>query len=319
MKKNRILITGGAGFIGSHTAELLLQHNKKVVVLDNLSTGTIDNLPMAHPHLEFVEGDILDYDLLTQLIADCDAVLHLAAIASVPRSLELPVYTLQVNTQGTMHILEAIRKSNRQIRFVYASSSAVYGEAMDLPCQETAASVDAALSPYALQKAQSEEYAKLYERLFGIKSLGLRYFNVYGPRQDPASPYSGVISLFIDAYRANKEFVIFGDGRQSRDFIYVSDVAYANALALERDCSGALNIGTGESKTLLDLVHCIEQSGKRRAFYRHGETRPGDIRDSYGNVSKARFMLGFKASIPLNEGISLLLKQNQLEESKVPV
>lgn len=307
MKKNRILITGGAGFIGSHTADLLLQQGKQVVVLDNLSTGNINNLPIDHPKLTFIEGDILEYDLLTRLIADCDAVLHLAAIASVPRSLELPVYTLQVNTQGTMHILEAIRKANRPIRFVYASSSAVYGEAMDLPCVESAASVDAAMSPYALQKAQSEEYAKLYERLFAVKSLGLRYFNVYGPRQDPASPYSGVISLFLEAYRSNKEFVIYGDGKQSRDFIYVSDVAYANALALESNYSGALNIGTGKSQTLLDLVNCIEQSGKRKARYRYDDNRPGDIRESYGCTSKAQLELGFTAKIPLVEGISLLL------------
>lgn len=307
MIPGRILVTGGAGFIGSHTVDALLKQGKQVVVLDNLSSGKIDNLDLRHPDLEFIEGDVLEYPLVADLLEGCDAVLHLAAIASVQFSIENPIYSFQVNTQGFLHVLEAIRKSNRPIRLVYASSAAVYGEASHLPCQDEMPLSSEPLSPYALQKKETEHYAALYEKLHGVKSLGLRYFNVYGTRQDPASPYSGVISRFLEGYKNGTELTIFGDGQQSRDFIYVGDVAAANCLALQKKGDGALNIATGQPETLLNLIHYIEEAGNQSAKYRFETTRSGDIKSSYASIKKAEHLLGFKYTVSLQEGVKLLV------------
>ncbi|RDI44599.1 NAD-dependent epimerase/dehydratase family protein [Aquicella lusitana] len=309
MIPQRILVTGGAGFIGSHTVDLLLQQDREVVVLDNLFSGKLKNLDLKHPNLEFVEGDVLEYPLIEDLLTHCDAVLHLAAIASVPQSIENPIYTFQVNTQGFLHVLEAVRSSGRPIRLVYASSAAVYGEAQSLPCRDDAPLSGMLLSPYALQKKQDEDYADLYERLHGVKSLALRYFNVYGERQDPHSPYSGVISRFLDAYQNSAELTIFGDGRQSRDFIHVSDVARANWLALQGSHAGAINIATGHPETLLNLIQCLEEAGGRPAKLRFEPARAGDIPSSYASVTEAEMHIGFTATLPLKEGISRLVKQ----------
>jgi nucleoside-diphosphate-sugar epimerase len=307
MTPERILVTGGAGFIGSHTVDLLLRHGKQVVVLDNLSSGKMENLDIKHPNLEFVEGDVLEYPLVVDLLAGCDAVLHLAAIASVQYSIENPIYSFQVNTQGFLHVLEAVRKAKRPIRLVYASSAAVYGEANKLPCQDDQPLSGLPLSPYALQKIDDEYYADLYARLHSISSLGLRYFNVYGSRQDPASPYSGVISRFLDGYKKGIELIIYGDGQQSRDFIYVSDVAMANCLALQSECRGALNIATGHPETLLNLVKYIEAAGHHPIKYDFVESRPGDIKSSYAATKSAEQQLGFKYTISLREGVKLLM------------
>ena len=307
MPVQRILVTGGAGFIGSHTVDALLADQKEVVVLDNLSSGKLSNLNLAHPNLEFIEGDVLMYDALAKIVASVDAVLHLAAIASVPQSIENPIYTLQVNTQGTLHVLEAARQAARDVRIVYASSAAVYGDIKTLPAQEKFATEAVRLSPYALQKWQSEEYADLYDRLHGISSLGVRYFNVYGLRQDPNSPYSGVISRFMDAFEKQTEALVFGDGLQTRDFIHVSDVARANKLALYHNVSGAMNIATGKPETLLALIKCIEAAGKKNLRYRHEAARAGDILASFGDALRAEKILGFKANKSLAEGIATML------------
>lgn len=311
MNVSQVLVTGGAGFIGSHTVDLLLSQGKQVTVVDDLSTGKLSNLNTQHPALQFVRGDILDFGLVNELVRNCDAILHLAAIASVPLSLEKPVHTTNVNTLGTLCIFEAIRQANRPIRLVYASSSAVYGDCSKLPCSEQMKELNPS-SPYALQKFQCEQFADLYQRNYGIASLGLRYFNVYGPRQDPSSPYSGVISLFTDAYQQDMEFEIHGDGKQSRDFIFVKDVAAANVLALNSDYHGVLNIGTGKTKTLLDLVECIEKAGNRAAKYRLGAARPGDIRHSYGEIILQQRTLNFRPEINLQDGIQLLLLMDPL-------
>ncbi len=301
----KILVTGGAGFIGSHTIELLLQQGHEVCVLDNLFSGKIENLPLTHPNLEFFEGDILEYPLLEDLLGDCSAVLHLAAIASVPFTIDNPIYSSQVNTQGLLHVLEAIRKTKRAIRLVYASSAAVYGDSNELPCRDDLPLTALPLSPYALQKREAEEYADLYRRLHGIKSIGLRYFNVYGEGQDPNSPYSGVISRFLQAYQEGCELTLFGDGLQSRDFISVKDVARANVLALQQALHGVFNIATGQAQTLLQLVQYIEAAGGKKALLRFAEARAGDIRASYGAVEKAVDELGFSYSLDLREGIKL--------------
>jgi UDP-glucose 4-epimerase len=303
----QILVTGGAGFIGSHTVDLLLANDKKVIVLDNLASGNLDYLDLSHPHLEFINGNILDYALVKRIVADCDAVMHLAALPSVPKSIEEPVKSLQVNMQGFIHILQAIRESGKSIRLVYASSAAVYGDSLKLPCDDDAP-LAAALSPYALEKANNERYADLYARLFNIKSLGLRYFNVYGPRQDPTSPYSGVISKFIELYQQNKVIQIFGDGRQSRDFIHVSDIAKANLLALTAHYSGVLNIATGIPETLQNLVQYIEALGKKPASLEFAPGRAGDVAQSYAKIEKAKEHLGFCYATNLEQGIQSLLE-----------
>jgi nucleoside-diphosphate-sugar epimerase len=309
LEQQRILVTGGAGFIGSHTVDLLLQQGYVVRVLDNLSSGKLTYLNLSHPNLEFIEGDILEYPLLKDLMEDCHAVLHLAAIASVPLSVANPIYTLQVNTQGVLHVLEAVLKTTRNIRLVYASSAAVYGNATQLPCRDDQPLSAVTCSPYALQKRQAEEYADLYARLHGIKSLGLRYFNVYGLRQDPQSPYSGVISRFLSAYQQEASLTVFGDGQQSRDFISVKDVARANVLALQNDYHGALNIATGKSETLLHLIDYIQAAGARPAQVCCEPARVGDIQVSYGSIQLAQTHLQFHYSQSLREGIKQLVGQ----------
>jgi UDP-glucose 4-epimerase len=306
MTVDRILVTGGAGFIGSHTVDLLLQQNKQVIVLDNLFSGKLANLDLQHPNLEFIEGDILEYPLVQELLSTCDAVLHLAAIVSVPLSIEDPIYSLQVNTQGFLHVLQAIHQANRPIRLVYASSAAVYGNTEQLPCRDDVPLSSPLLSPYALQKKSNEDYAALYASLHGISCLGLRYFNAYGDRQDPSSPYSGVISKFLANYKENKPLTIFGDGKQSRDFIYISDIALANMLALHSTSTGVLNIATGKSQTLLDMIHYLEQAGGHPATTQLEPARAGDIKASYAAVASAALHLGFKASVSLEEGMRIV-------------
>lgn len=308
MKLNRILVTGGAGFIGSHTVDLLLKQDKQVVVLDNLSSGRLTNLNMQHPNLEFVESDVLEYPLIEDLLKNCDAVLHLAAIASVPLTLEEPIYSFQVNVQGLLHVLQAVQSAKRDIRVVYASSAAVYGDATKLPCRDDVLLSSPPISPYALHKINNEQYADLYARAFGVSSLGMRYFNVYGERQDPASSYSGVISRFIDAYQNNQPLTVFGDGLQSRDFIHVKDIAHANVLALASSATGAVNVATGHAETLLSLIKSIEQAGGIAAQINMQPARAGDIKESYAATQFAEQQIGFKAEIRLQEGIKDLMR-----------
>lgn len=306
---NTILVTGGAGFIGSHTVELLLEQGKEVIVLDNLSAGCLNYLPLNHPLLEYVEGDILEYPLLMDIIGNCDAVLHLAAIASIPKTLAEPIYSFQVNVQGFLHIINAIQQSKRAIRLVYASSAAVYGEVKNLPCNDENDLSEKPLSPYALHKLDNEYYAELYKKLYQINSCGLRYFNVYGVRQDPNSPYSGVITHFLEAYNKQKPLTVFGDGLQSRDFISVKDVARANALALASDYAGVVNIATGKEQSLLELIKYIEAAGQYTANINFEAARVGDIRHSYATTNKAATHLNFKAQVSLQEGMSRLVTE----------
>lgn len=303
-----ILITGGAGFIGSHTADLLLQSGYRVIVYDNLSTGKSKNLDLFNPALTFIPGDVLDYPALLTQVKRSDAVLHLAAVASVPKSIEDPIATLQANTQGFLHVLQAIREAQKAVRLVYASSAAVYGANSILPCNDEIDNLPyAPLSPYALEKANNERYADLFARLHGVPSMALRYFNVYGQRQDPASPYSGVISKFLDCYQKQDTITVRGDGLQTRDFIAVADVARANKLALESTATGTLNIATGVPESLLSLIHYIEAVGKRPADVLHIAPQLGDIRESYAATQKAEKLLAFRYTLPLAEGIRQLI------------
>lgn len=305
MKPERVLVTGGAGFIGSHSVDYLLQQGCQVMVLDNLSSGKITNLDLSHPNIEFMEGDILEFPLIVDLVKKCDAVLHLAAIASVPASIADPIYTMLVNTQGLVHVLQAVHLNRFPVRVVYASSAAVYGDTKQLPCKEQ--QVETPLSPYALQKMNGEQYASLFATLHGVSSLGLRYFNVYGERQDPASPYSGVISRFLDLYKQDAELTICGDGLQTRDFIHVTDVARANWLALQSQQTGVMNIATGVPETLLALIDYIEAAGGRSAQRVFAPARIGDIKASYAATARAAESLDFTASISLKQGIAQLV------------
>ncbi len=311
IQMKRILVTGGAGFIGSHTVDLFLQQGAHVVVLDNLVTGKVTHLNLFHPHLRFVQADILDYPVLAKEVAACDVVLHLAALPSVLQSIADPIQSLKVNTGGFLHVLQAIRENNPAIRLIYASSAAVYGADIELPCSDELPLPLAPLSPYALDKANNERYADLYHRLFGIKSLGLRYFNVYGSRQTPDSPYSGVISKFIERYQKREPMTIFGDGQQSRDFIHVADVARANWLASQSDYCGTLNIATGIPETLVNLVSYIEAAGGYKAQIAFTAPRPGEIAHSYARVVKAENQLQYRYATGLAEGIHSLLSDSE--------
>lgn len=312
----RILVTGGAGFIGSHTVDLLLSKHLEVVVIDNLSSGKLTYLNLFNPNLRFVQGDVRDEALLRRELARCDAVLHLAALPSVPQSIENPIESLRINVEGFIGVLQAIRHNHKPVRLVYASSAAVYGNSDSLPCSDDEPLPQHALSPYALEKANNERYAAMFMHLFGIQSLGLRYFNVYGHRQDPASPYSGVISKFIAQYKNHLPITVFGNGEQSRDFIHVADIAHTNWLALQSAACGAMNIATGTPETLLNMIAYIEKAGGHKAEIIFAPPRKGDIVNSYACVEKAKRELNFTYSIPLAEGMSEMVgvKKSKIEE-----
>jgi len=306
---NKVLITGGAGFIGSHTADLLLAQDIPVRVLDNLSSGHRANLPDRHPLLEFIEGDITDSDTVNKAMQGISHCLNLAAQVSVVASLKNPEFSAMQNVIGFVNVLEATHRFQLK-KLVYASSAAVYGEPSEIPLTETANKTQ--LSPYGLEKQINEQYADLYARLYGLKSLGQRYFNVYGPRQDPRSPYAGVIALFVDRISQGKGVTIFGDGLQTRDFIYVGDVARANVAALKGGLCGACNIATGRQTTLLDLVEVLSDITGNGCDVSLLPPREGDIRDSLANPRKMNAKLGLKAETTIREGLKLLLDYAQV-------
>lgn len=301
MKK--VLVIGGGGFIGSHTVDLLLEKGIDVIVYDNFSSGKLSNLDLFNSKLEVIQSDIADYHKLVKQMARCDTVLHLAAIVSVQQTIEDPLRSIKTNLLGFLNVLQAMREMHQKPRLVYASSAAVYGNAEKLPCSDEDPLPPNVLSPYALEKANNERYAALYSQLYGINSLGLRYFNVYGTRQDVKSPYSGVITKFIYQYQNRKPLKVFGDGEQSRDFIHVADVARANLLALENDYNGILNIATGMPETLNNLISYIELSHGHKPEVEYENPRSGDILKSYGTTAKAQEKIGFRHSVSLKDGV----------------
>jgi UDP-glucose 4-epimerase len=301
---NKILITGGAGFIGSHTADLLMKRGIPVRVLDNLSSGHRHNLPKTHPLLEFIEGDICDRNTVNTAVDGISHCLHLAAQVSVVASLEDPAFSAQQNILGFVNILDACYRMDVK-RLVYASSAAIYGEPTQLPLNETSDAIQ--LSPYGLEKNINEAYCDLYRRLYGFSSLGMRFFNVYGPRQDPASPYAGVIALFVDRISRNQPLTVFGDGRQTRDFVYVGDVARANAAALDATLHGACNVATGKSTSLLDLIETLSELTGNRPQVSFDSPRSGDIVHSLANPSQMNNELDIEAETTLKQGLAALL------------
>lgn len=299
----KVLITGGAGFIGSHSAECLLARGHAVRVLDNLSTGRRDNLPQS-PHLELIQGDVRDAADVNAACAGADACLHLAAQVSVTRSIEDPLQSAEHNIFGHLRVLHSAVAAGVK-RVVYASSAAVYGDPEQLPLSEAAHL--APLSPYGLEKRVNEQYAALFGELHGLSALGLRYFNVYGPRQDPASPYAGVISRFVDRLLEGRRPVVFGDGGQTRDFIYVEDVARANAHAIENTVDGICNVATGRQVSLLELLDTLGRVTGQAAEPAFEAAREGDIRHSLGNPARLAELLGVHAECTLEQGLSRLV------------
>ena len=301
----RVLITGGAGFIGSHTADLLMEQGIPVTILDNLSSGHRRNLPEKHPLMEFIEGDICDAKTVNQAMTGASHCLHLAAQVSVVASLEDPEFSAKQNIVGFVNVLDACRTQGIE-RLVYASSAAIYGEPPELPLKEDLPVKQ--LSPYGLEKKINEDYCDLYKRLYQFSSLGMRFFNVFGPRQDPKSPYAGVIALFVDRISENKPLTIFGDGKQTRDFIYVRDVARTNVAALKGNLQGASNVATGQSTSLLDLINTLSELTGNQPEISFDEPRTGDIVHSLGDTSRMNKGLNIVAESSLKDGLAALLE-----------
>lgn len=300
----KVLVTGGAGFIGSHSVEALLAAGADVTVLDNLSAGRLENLP-ADPRISLVVGDIRDAATVRTAMRGVTHVLHLAAQVSVRASIDQPVESSSHNVAGFLTVADEARRAGAA-RVVYASSAAVYGVPARLPLDED--SPCAPISPYGMEKLIDDQYAGLFATLYGQSLLGLRYFNVYGPRQDPASPYAGVISRFSDRLKADAALTVFGDGLQSRDFVYVKDVARANVAALASDHRGVLNVGTGASVSLLQLIESLARCARRSPRVEHAAPAPGDIRDSAMSPAAMRRVLGFVPATTLAEGLASLFE-----------
>jgi UDP-glucose 4-epimerase len=301
----RFTVTGGAGFIGSHIVEALLRGNHQVRVLDNFSTGKRENLPSDQTNLEVLTGDIRDSETVARAVAGTDGVFHEAALVSVPKSVESPQDSFEINAKGTFNVLNAARKAGVR-RVVYASSAAVYGDQTDLPLKETVALQP--LSPYGLDKMYGEQMGTLYSTLYGQEAFALRYFNVYGPRQDPQSPYSGVISVFVDAIRSGKPPTIFGDGEQTRDFVYVRDVVEANLKAMFSRYEGfrVFNVACGRQTSLNQLFRELQQLAGKSVAATHGAARSGDIRHSLADISLIQRELGYAPAFSLAEGLAAL-------------
>ncbi len=300
----KYLVTGGAGFIGSHLVEAVVKRGEEVVVVDDLSTGRLENLKGVADRVEFVQGDICDQELMRRVMKGVDYVMHEAAIPSVPRSVKEPLKCNRAAVDGTLSVLLAARDMGVK-RLVYASSSSVYGETEILPKVEVMPS--GPISPYAVAKLAGELYVKVFYRVYGLETVSLRYFNVFGPRQDPRSMYSGVIVKFIRALANGEQPVIFGDGKQTRDFTYIDNVVRANLLALEAPAGPAIgmafNVGTGMETELNGLLERIGQEMGKRVEPRYEPARPDDIRHSLADITLARRFLGYKPDVTLEEGV----------------
>lgn len=306
-KESIFLVTGGAGFIGSNLCEQILNLDCKVVCLDNLSTGKRENVELFlhNPNYTFIRGDIRDFDTCMQACAGVDYVLHQAAWGSVPRSIEMPQLYEEINIRGTLNMMEAARQCGVQ-KFVYASSSSVYGDHPVLPKVEGAEGN--VLSPYALTKRVCEEYGKLYKKLYGLDTYGLRYFNVFGRRQDPDGAYAAVIPKFIKMLLHDEVPTIHGDGKQSRDFTYIDNVVEANlkaCLAPSEAAGEAYNIAYGGREYLIDIYYALARALGKDIEPNFGPERAGDIKHSNADISKARQNLGYDPDYDFESGLRL--------------
>lgn len=311
----RCVVTGGAGFIGSMLVRKLLERGDRVVVVDNLLTGKEENLAEVIDQIEWWRVDIRDYPALVQAIAGATVVFHLAAIPSVPRSIEDPVPSHEVNVDGTFQVYRACLDAKVQ-RVVYAASSSAYGDTEELPKVETM--LPRPLSPYAAQKLMGEYYGRVFYQCYGLEVVSLRYFNVYGPRQDPSSPYSGVISIFLRALLERRPPTIFGDGEQSRDFTYVEDVVELTLKAAEAPGVGGkvYNAGNGNRYTLNYVWELLQQIEGVRIAPRYGPPRPGDVRHSQADITAAVRELGHQPRFSLEEGLRRTLEWQRQQLAK---
>ena len=293
------LVTGGAGFIGSHIVERLISQNNTVRVADDFSSGLRENIPAG---IDVVDGDLADPAIAARAVSGMEFVIHQAAIPSVPRSVKQPMETHRANVDATLNVLVASRDAGVK-RVVFAGSSSVYGESPTLPKREDMRT--APLTPYALHKQIGEQYCQMFTKLYGLETVTTRYFNVFGPRQQPGSPYSGVISLFIEALAAGKPPHVHGDGRQTRDFTFVGDVVTGVLAACHAPkASGEIiNVAVGGRISLLELIRTLQVILKTDVAPVLGPAREGDIRDSQADITKARQLLGFSPVVPFDEGL----------------
>jgi UDP-glucose 4-epimerase len=300
----KYVVTGGAGFIGSHIAEMLADVHE-VVVFDDFSSGKTENLRGFHDKVRVIRGSIADLSLMKSAFENADGIFHEAAIASVSKSVDDPLSTNHINITGTLNVLLAARDCGIK-KVIFASSSAVYGDDPTLPKREDMQ--PSPLSPYAISKLTGEYYCKVFSEMFGVKTVSLRYFNVYGPRQDPSSDYAAVIPKFIDRLLRNERPVIFGDGKQTRDFVYVRDVVRANILAMENPATGVFNIGSGSRIDLNFLAKTLSAVTGVDLTPSHEKPRSGDIRDSASDITLARNTLGYEAKYSLAEGLAEIIR-----------
>ncbi len=308
----KVLVTGGAGFIGSNLVKKLLELNAKVVVLDNFETGKMSNIEpfLSNPDFQLIEGDIRHYETCLKALDACDAVSHQAALGSVPRSIATPDITHSVNATGFLNMLHAAHEQSVK-RFVYASSSSVYGDSQVSP--KTIGSEGNLLSPYAVTKKLNEEYAKVYNKLHHLETIGLRYFNVFGPNQDPHGVYAAAIPKFIEKLTTGQEVTIHGDGNQTRDFTFVENAVKANVLALSTNTTnaygGVYNVACGMFYSLNDVISIIKKNLDELGVLHpdhqviHGPERPGDIRDSLADIQLTAEHLGYTEPVPFEEGM----------------
>ncbi|MCD6209595.1 MAG: SDR family oxidoreductase [Methanophagales archaeon] len=303
----RIVITGGAGFIGSNLAEVLaLAPNNEVCVVDDLSTGRVENLPIASG-IEFIKGSITDLQLMNEVLADADFVFHQAALPGVQRSIEDPAHANEVNIRGTLNVLMAARDAGVK-KVIYASSSSVYGDTPELPKRE--GMTPNPLSPYAVTKLVGEYYCKVFNDVYGLNTISLRYFNVYGPRQDPHSEYAAVIPRFVSRVLRGEPPIIYGDGQQTRDFTFVKDVVNANILAMNSDATGVYNIASGRMISIQELATLITRLTGRDSDLEpvFDKPRKGDVRHSLADISRARAVMGYKPEYSLERGLEETLR-----------
>ena len=302
------LVTGGAGFIGSNIVDRLVMAGHKVRVVDNLSTGKIENLNSIINNIEFIEDDLAEYEVAKKTAKGMDFVLHQAALSSVAFSIEDPIAVNRSIVNSTVNLLKAAADSGTVQRVVQASSASVYGDSLDLPKSENMSPNP--LSPYAAAKLAPEYYGKVFYNIYGLEVISLRYFNVFGPRQDSRSPYSGVISIFMSRMLQGQKPIIYGDGENSRDFIYVDNVVDANILASTCKWPGTpevINIGSGKSITLNQLVAKLNQTLNTDILPEYRDTRIGDIRHSVSDITKARELLGYSVKVDIDEGLKGLV------------
>jgi len=302
-----VLVTGGGGFIGSHTVEALVHHGGYGVrVLDNFSTGHRHNLEHLASDIELVEGDVRDMETVEEAVRGTSAILHLAALPSVPRSVKAPITSNDVNAGGTLKLLSAAHRAG-VARVVLASSSSIYGANQSLP--KTEGMLPAPVSPYAASKLAAEHYIGVFARTYGLETLALRYFNVFGPRQDPKSQYSGVVAKFMTAALLSRTCTVFGDGQQSRDFTYVENVVAANLAALRATglCGQAVNVACGSASTVNDLLGAISSALGSELDLEFQPSRTGDVPHSLADISAARELLGYEPTVSFLEGVGRTL------------